>query len=912
MERLFKRPGLVLAVIAGITLFFAAQLPKAELDNNNMRFLPKENPARLAADHLEAAFGGQTMILVGLERPYGDVFEPEFLARLRDYAKEVETVEFVGDVNSLMSTQYITADDESILVEDLVPENFSGAPEEIAELKRRIASWDTLRGSIVSEDFSATQIIINLDVSTEESTSPEVTVSLVKIRDRAREMFQGLARVYVTGQPVINATINESVMGDNALLFPLTLVVVLAVLFFSFRRLTFVMLPLITVVAAVVWTIGAMALFGVKLSILTTLLPVILVAVGSAYGIHVITHYIGDGGEGMLSVEEHRGLIFTLMGKLIKPVALAALTTLAGFASFCFTPVVPMREFGYCSCFGVAACFLIAVTMIPSLLLVRGPRAAKPRRGIPGGGAETGEDFSGAVIGGGFLAAARKKTLVLACTVLLLALSLYGLSKIIVDNVLIEYFQHETDISRSDRFIREYFGGSKDLTLAVEADTTEELLDPAVLTAIDRLSVYLTERVPLAGKVTGFTDIIKRINQVFNADEGPEGIRARNGGAAAAGPEGFGFGETDFGRPEAEGGFGGSELGAFGFGDAEDAGDAAFGNFGFGDAEEPGPRTGAEEEAAAPEDPYSLDRYSAADLIALLDAAAGASAEMSGGALVRELKRLVNYDGFSYYEIPADPARYGKRRPEELQRLVSNYLVLLAGGGESGLSNDPLEPTAIKTMIQLRATGNREILEVIDQINAYVEANFPKNVRVVIGGGATQEAAVTALIVNSQIISIAVSVLTVFLIIALSYRSLAAGCIAAAPLSIAILCNFAAMGFLGIKLNIATALIASLAVGIGIDYTIHFIESFKREYQSDHRGGDDFLRRTFNGCGKAVIINALSVGAGFGVLAFSRFRILAEFGGLIALSMGITALVSLIVIPVLLTVIKPRFIYKER
>ncbi|MDR0376658.1 MAG: MMPL family transporter [Spirochaetaceae bacterium] len=882
MRKLLNYPAHILGVIIVITLFFALQFPKAEIDNNNIRFLPKGNKARVISEYIDDTFGGQTMILVGLERPYGTVFEPEFLAKIREYAKTAETVELVGDVNSLMSTQYITADGETIVVDDLVPEEFSGTPEEIAELKRRIASWDTFRGSLVSDNLAATQIIVSLDVATEESTSPEATASLLKIRDTAREMFQGAANVYVTGPMVINATINESIIADNMLLIPLVLVVVLAVLFFSFRRFTFVALPLLTVSAAVIWTIGAMALFGVKLSILTTLLPVILVAVGSAYGIHVITHYREDTRGRVLTVGEHRELIITVMEKLIKPVALAALTTLAGFISFCFTPIVPVREFGYSSSFGVFACFLIAVTLIPSLLVLRGPRPVKPRK------SKTGEDLASTVIGGGFLAAADKKAAVLACTVLITAVSFYGLSKIVVDNVLIEFFQNETDISRSDRFIREYFGGSKDLTLVVEADASEELLDPAVLSAIDNLSAYLTERVPITGKVTGFTDIIKRINQVFNADERPDGLRIRNAGQAADGLyDGFGFNGLD-----------------------DDLGGGDFGFAGFEEEASPWPDPKEQPASAPAPDAYSLDQYSAADLIALLDTAAGKSADISGGGLIRELKRLVNYDGFSYYEIPADPARYGKRTPEELQQLVSNYLVLLAGGGDSDFANDPLEPTAVKTMIQLRAKGNREVLEVIDAINAYIDANFPPNVRVLIGGGATQEAAITELIVNSQIVSIAVSVLMVFLIVALSYRSVAAGCIAAVPLSIAILCNFAVMGFLGINLNIGTALIASLAVGIGIDYTIHFIESFKQEYQAGREGGD-FLRRTFNSCGKAIIINAASVGAGFAVLAFSRFKMLAEFGGLTALSMVITALVSLLVIPVLLTIIKPKFIYTE-
>ena len=119
--------------------------------------------------------------------------------------------------------------------------------------------------------------------------------------------------------------------------------------------------------------------------------------------------------------------------------------------------------------------------------------------------------------------------------------------------------------------------------------------------------------------------------------------------------------------------------------------------------------------------------------------------------------------------------------------------------------------------------------------------------------------------------------------------------------------NFAVMGFTGITLNVATALIASLAVGVGIDYTIHFIEAFKREYP----GGGDYLYRTFATSGKAILINAVSVGAGFCVLVFSQFRILAQFGALIALSMAVSAVVSLTVIPVLITLVKPKFIYGQ-
>ncbi|MDR2923584.1 MAG: MMPL family transporter, partial [Treponema sp.] len=473
-----------------------------------------------------------------------------------------------------------------------------------------------------------------------------------------------------------------------------------------------------------------------------------------------------------------------------------------------------------------------------------------------------------------FTGIAEKKILVLILAALTVAVSLYGLSKVVVDNAVVEFFQHETDISRSDRFIREYFGGSKDLNLVVMADTTEELLHPDVLQAIDNLSVYLTANVPAVGKVVGFTDIIKRINQVFNVGESPEGLQ-------------------NIVSYNTEDSFG-----------LDDAGDSGFGSFGFGDFD----FNDNYIETPIQENSFNTIQYDTADLLQFLDNAAGKSPHLSGNDLVQELKRLTNYEGMAYYEIPSNPQRYGKETLAELQMLIANYLVLLAGDDDSGYSNDPLEPTAVRTMIQLRTTGSKDSQEVIDIIKKYIAVNFPPNVRIIIGGGVTYEMAVTDLIFNSQLISIFISVLIVFIIMAFSNRSSAAGLIGAVPLALAILCNFAVMGFLGIKLNLATALISSLAVGIGIDYTIHFIEFFKHEYQS---GKADFLRQTFIGCGKAILINALSVSAGFGVLALSQFRIVAELGVLIALSMVITAFVSLTVIPALLMAIKPKFVYNR-
>jgi predicted RND superfamily exporter protein len=892
MEKFFRHPRLIVGVVALVTLFFAFQLPRVELDNNNFRFLPDKLEARLVSDYIEETFGSSVFILVGLERPMGSVFEPRFLRQIGDFVERMTEFEVVGDVSSIMTTDYITAEGDAIVVTDLVDAGFAGTAEEIARLKQRIASWDLYEGSLVSDDFSATQILVPIDVSQIDAGKPEVIAALTGIRQIAHEMFDGLANVYITGQPVMSAIITESMFNDVSLLIPLVVLVLLGVLFFSFRRVSGVVLPLLTVLIAVVWSVGLTPFMGIKLSLLAVVMPVILVAVGSAYGIHVVTHYIEETRNRTLSPEEHRQVLFGLIRRIIKPVFLAALTTLAGFVSFCFTPIVPMQEFGLISTLGVFFAFVVAVTFIPACYLIRGPHPPRSTQAKARSAGEAGAGSSQVAIGRGFFSVVRGKRLVLVLAALISGIAIYGSSKLIIDNIVVEYFNENSDIARSDRFMREHFGGSKDVVLVLQADTTEALLDPRVLGAMDDLSSTLMERNPLVGKVAGFTDMVKRINQVFNADESPEGI-----------------------RPVAQ--YGDGELGDFGFGfEADDS----FG-FGFDDVE--GDPIGDTTTASAADTTMGAVAegsggnalaapLSAAELLAMLDAASVANSNMSVRDLIRDLKRRTNYEGMAYYEIPQDPAKYGKTSDAELEQIIANYLALLSGGSE-GYSNDPVEPTAIKSVAQLRTVGRNDTAQVLEVIDSYAKEVFPDTVRFLRGGGSALEVTITDLVTQAQLITIALSVLMVFIIIAISNRSLVAGLIGSIPIVIAILCNFALMGFVGIKLNIGTAIIASLIVGIGIDYTIHFMDSFKHEYQRREESADPdaFLRRAFLSSGKAIIINAVSVGAGFAVLALSSFTIISDVGLLVAFSMLVTALLSLTLIPALLLLIQPRFIYGE-
>ena len=141
------------------------------------------------------------------------------------------------------------------------------------------------------------------------------------------------------------------------------------------------------------------------------------------------------------------------------------------------------------------------------------------------------------------------------------------------------------------------------------------------------------------------------------------------------------------------------------------------------------------------------------------------------------------------------------------------------------------------------------------------------------------------------------------------FRSFKLGCYSVVPLVVPIFLNFGIMGLTGIKLNAATAVIASLAIGIGIDYSIHFLSRYRHEITTQG-SVEKAIERSLHTSGRAILYNALAVAAGFLVLVPSNFVIISQLGILVALVMITTSLASLTLLPAILKVFPPRLAHR--
>jgi len=207
--------------------------------------------------------------------------------------------------------------------------------------------------------------------------------------------------------------------------------------------------------------------------------------------------------------------------------------------------------------------------------------------------------------------------------------------------------------------------------------------------------------------------------------------------------------------------------------------------------------------------------------------------------------------------------------------------------------------------IQIKEDDSKSLKAVLDEVKSY-RGEFSKlNVDINFAGSGYTALVFTDLILEGQIKSLVITFIIIIVLLSLMFRQVSIGFIGAVPISITAVLSFGVMGLLNIPLSTTTALLASIAIGIGIDYAVHFIE----RYRINHKQHTDSLHiatATMNHSGRAILFNAVVVIAGFLVLLFSVFPPNRALGALVSFNM-FTAFVGTITIMLVLLHWKKKF-----
>jgi predicted RND superfamily exporter protein/outer membrane lipoprotein-sorting protein len=268
---------------------------------------------------------------------------------------------------------------------------------------------------------------------------------------------------------------------------------------------------------------------------------------------------------------------------------------------------------------------------------------------------------------------------------------------------------------------------------------------------------------------------------------------------------------------------------------------------------------------------------------------------------IKRIHRAMNAEQPEFDVIPAD------------QNLIAQYLLLYSTSGEPGDFDSYVDYHYQNANILafVKTDSTSEINALGKRLMAFAETQFGPEVRVQVGGGTTGSIALNEVMIREKLLNIAQIMGVVFLISSLLFQSFIGGALICVPLVTTVLANFGALGLFGIPLQIFTALVSAMAVGIGADYAIYLSYRIREELE---RGGSesDAVRRAFASAGKAILFVSSAIAGGYAVLIFSfGFLLHLWMGILIALAMLVSSISALTLFPALLLTLRPKFIFRK-
>lgn len=722
-------------LVVGITAFLGFQISKIEINSDVISALPDSDPDALLFKKVGQQFGGNKVGMIILETD--NVFRNDVILHVKQITDSLSMMNGISSVTSITNIMDIKGGESGFEVGKLIDEyELPLSPERLELLKERVFEKEMFRGVIVSEDATSTLIMFTLPDDTD----------LQKMAGKVYRMAESLhlpEKLYYAGLPMMVYSIADLIGADLKLLLPIAFLVIAVVLYFSFRTLRGVVLPLITAAIAIVWTLGIMSLTGYKMSMVTNNIPILLLAVGSAYTIHVLNKI------NLAREKDLKQAIISALTYIFIPVVLTALTTIVGFVAFIFGAYLTLIvDFGIFTALGTFFSALLSLFFAPALIYAfsskqrkEGQMTTKFKRSV----------LSDSILKPltNFLFLHPKYTVVFWVVLILISIASLFLIKRNVD--VKDYFQKDNPARLAEDIMIEKFGGSKPIFVIFKGD----IQNPDLLNTMLKTEDYIKKN------------------------------------------------------------------------------------------------------------PHVYSTQSIANIIVEMNDALGEGRQ-----------------------IPDDQDKI-----EQLWFLLDNNPVL------SQMVNEDLTEALI--ISKFASTLNSEKQEFAEYMAKFINENSSPECEIILTGMPFIDMKMNKSLLSSQIWSLIIAIVALVILVGLILKSFKTGLYATAPIIAAIMTLFGVMGITGIPLNIATVLVASVALGIGVDYSIHVISNFNYTFKKG-RDLNEAIRDTMLMSGKAILINVVSVSAGFLVLVFSQMVPLQYFGILMAFCMVGSGFAALTLLPVIL------------
>ena len=475
-------PWRIILPIVLLTLLFAWQIPHLRFETSLYDLTIQDLPQTREYEVFKKTFGCEEIVLIVARTP--DVFDPGIFSNIERLAAEFEKIEGVRRVISLPGIK------KSM--------DITGKWT-LSDFKKEIAIVTLLERNIVSRNGKTT--VISLILEDNKQKDPVIaTIEDIIEREKATQPM------YQIGMPVVSKALTQYTEQDFLRLPPITFLLIAATLFLLFRNFRGVFIPAGSVLMALIWTFGLMAWTGTPLSLLIMIVPIFLIAVGTAYSMYIFPEYAVAQKTSKAPGEASLDCFL----KLGFPTFLAVITTIIGLGSLLINRIVEIRYFALFSCFGILAMLFIFMTFLPAVMALL-PLSDKRSHST----SSTRESLLDRLLSGIIRLNLEHQKWTLGLIALISLLGIMGISRIQVETNPLDFFKDSTDISQNFKDIYRDMAGSFPMNVVISSGQDDYFEDPGHLKEIVPIQEFLAT-LPGVDKTISFCDYLKLVNYATN------------------------------------------------------------------------------------------------------------------------------------------------------------------------------------------------------------------------------------------------------------------------------------------------------------------------------------------------------------------------------------------------------------